>query len=70
MTKKYKTIYACTRCGTGVDIEELFGGWVRNVDTIAEDCLCPSCQIVRTMTLEKEVDRLNAEIETLTNKGE
>jgi len=68
MTKKYKTIYPCARCGTDVDIEELFGGWVRNVDTIAEDCLCPSCQIVRTMALEKEVDLLERKIETLTNK--
>ena len=66
MTKKYKTVYMCMRCGTDVDIEELFGGWVRNVDTIAEDCLCPSCQILRTMDLEREIDRLNKKIETLT----
>ena len=68
--KSYKTIYACMRCGVDVDIEELFGGWVRNIDTVAEDCLCPGCQILRTMDLEKEIEVLNKKIKTLTTGRE
>ena len=66
MTKKY--ILACTRCGTDVDIEEIFGGWVKNLDTAIDDCLCPCCLVLHVSDLEKEIDRLEEIVKELTNK--